>query len=182
MTEEELNKFRSLKDIEVVFDVGVRDSIDYLDIKPEANFHLFEPNIIFFSQLVAKISQIPPIKGEVHINNFGLGNVEKNSAYNVYLQAFMDGAARPGWGGDLNLPIKTLDNYIAEKNITRIDFLKIDTEGYDLKVLEGGRKALEMVRYLQFETWDNIDDFKMFLGNKWEYEDIGNRNIFCTRR
>jgi len=47
----------------------------------------------------------------------------------------------------------TIDEFMAEAGITRIDFLKIDTEGHDLSVLKGARKALRERRIgmIQFE-------------------------------
>lgn len=177
MTEQEIEEFKKLEDIQVVFDVGVRDSIDYLLLKPELEYHLFEPAPVLFETLKEKVKDFR----KVYLNNCGLGDVEKLEPYNIYLQAFMDGVARPGWGGDINLPIKTLDWYIKEYDVKKIDFLKIDTEGYDLKVLQGGTEALKITKYLQFETWDNYEDFKTLLGDRWSYKDIGSRNIFCTK-
>ncbi len=37
----------------------------------------------------------------------------------------------------------TLDHYLAKKSIAKINLLKLDVEGWELKVLEGGKKALE---------------------------------------
>ena len=37
----------------------------------------------------------------------------------------------------------TLDTYMADHNITKIDFLKIDTEGFDINVLRGAQRALQ---------------------------------------
>ena len=41
---DELEFARTLKDVNVVFDVGARTDTDYFDIFPNAEFHLFEPN------------------------------------------------------------------------------------------------------------------------------------------
>ena len=49
------------------------------------------------------------------------------------------------------LQIKKAKDYIVEKNIESIDFLKIDTEGYELKVLQGFEECLEHVKIIQFE-------------------------------
>ena len=51
------------------------------------------------------------------------------------------------------LPIKitTLDNLINEKNIENIDLLKIDTEGYEYKVLKGIKKNHSKIKIIYFE-------------------------------
>ena len=41
------------------------------------------------------------------------------------------------------LEVSTLTKYCKEKGFLRIDLLKIDTQGYDLKVLEGGSDLLD---------------------------------------
>ena len=42
-------------------------------------------------------------------------------------------------------------SYITENNIKSIDFMKIDTEGYELNVLRGFEDFLENVKIIQFE-------------------------------
>ena len=56
--------------------------------------------------------------------------------------------------------VTTLDAYCAEHGIAEIDFLKIDTEGHDLKVLRGARErfAARAIAIVQFEYgMTNID-------------------------
>jgi FkbM family methyltransferase len=38
--------------------------------------------------------------------------------------------------------VKTLDDFWKEKEITRIDFLKIDTEAFEIPALEGAYEML----------------------------------------
>lgn len=52
----------------------------------------------------------------------------------------------------------TIDNIIEKKNIKKINFLKLDIEGFEWQALQGTRKALEsnMIDYIQLEyngTW-----------------------------
>ena len=39
--------------------------------------------------------------------------------------------------------VKTLDNYVEEKNLDKLNFIKIDVEGFEWNVLQGGKKTLE---------------------------------------
>ncbi len=51
------------------------------------------------------------------------------------------------------IPVTTLDRAIAERGWARVDFLKIDAEGYDFHVLRGAQELLQQQRIgsLQFE-------------------------------
>ena len=51
----------------------------------------------------------------------------------------------------LLLKIKKAQDYIVKHNIENIDFLKIDTEGFELSVLKGFGKYLRRVKLIQFE-------------------------------
>lgn len=141
---EELEVFKGLKDIKVVFDVGCRTDTDYYDLRPNLEYHLFEPNPEFYKQIKIKPNTI--------INNFGLGDKEEYAQYYPAVQSFSDVSWR-GNGGEF-YHIKTLNSYGKIP-----DFLKIDTEGYDYKVLLGGDKILSKVKYIQFEYWDGIAKF-----------------------
>lgn len=52
----------------------------------------------------------------------------------------------------IKLPCTTLDAVCAEKGI-QIDFLKIDTQGFEFEILEGSRRVLETTFGILLETW-----------------------------
>lgn len=47
--------------------------------------------------------------------------------------------------------METLDSFIEREKITRIDILKLDTEGAEEKILKGAHKTLAKIRYLILE-------------------------------
>lgn len=49
--------------------------------------------------------------------------------------------------------LRRMDEYIKEKNITHVDFVKIDIEGHELKAFEGFGEYLnsDFIDYIQFE-------------------------------
>ena len=53
----------------------------------------------------------------------------------------------------LEIKVKKLDNFIDNKYFTNTDFIKIDTEGHELKVLEGGINFINInkIKILQIE-------------------------------
>ena len=44
------------------------------------------------------------------------------------------------------VPMLTLDTFVAENSVPRVDLVKIDVEGYEPSVLEGARKTIERFR------------------------------------
>lgn len=51
------------------------------------------------------------------------------------------------------VPVVTLDQILGERGIETVDVLKVDAEGYDLKVLQGARGYLsrQAIKVIQFE-------------------------------
>ena len=47
---------------------------------------------------------------------------------------------------DLEVPIRTLDQLVEQERLSRLDLLKIDTEGWDFFVLKGGEKSIGAFR------------------------------------
>lgn len=176
--EDELEFFKSLENIKVVIDVGARADIDYLELNRDIELHAFEPNPEFFQQLKEKVGD----KKNVYVNNIGLGDREEDSiGYNHGRQAFIDGE-EPNLGTNISLPLTTLDRYVAEHDIQQIDFLKIDTEGYDFKVLLGAHLTIPKCRYIQYEYWNNREQFHALLERDFIMTYIGGRNVLCKNK
>ena len=167
-----LEIFKTLQDdISVMFDVGARTDIDYFEIKPDCEYHLFEPNIDFVNYLKEKISKFS--SHNIKINGFGLSNVaESGCIYYPNTQSFEVHPHYPNMSVDkgLRFDLSTLDEYVDNNKIERIDFLKIDAEGFDLRVLEGGVKTLndDKIKYIQFELWLEPIEFYNLLKNQYD--------------
>lgn len=54
--------------------------------------------------------------------------------------------------GEREFEVVTLDGYARENGIGEVAFLKLDTEGMELEVLEGGRQTLQRTREIAMET------------------------------
>jgi FkbM family methyltransferase len=130
-------------DINVIFDVGCRSDTEFINFKGEC--HYFDPVNEFIEQLSKQEN-----KNKVsYFNSFGLGNENKELYYYPKYQSFYDRISSCGVSDDSNkiiLEIKKAKDYIDQNNITVIDFLKIDTEGYELSVLQGFEESLRNVK------------------------------------
>ena len=51
------------------------------------------------------------------------------------------------------VPIDTIDNIVKKLNITKIDFVKIDVEGYELEVLNGALNTLERINNFSIASY-----------------------------
>lgn len=168
---EELELFKFLSpDIEVVFDVGARTDIDYKLIKPETICHLFEPDPKFFLELADKVSDLG-LK-DMHLNNHGVSDEDGIFYYDDGLQTFRTHNSMY----NKPLHVRTLDWYCKEKSIEKIDFLKTDTEGWDLRVILGAINYWPKIKYIQYEHWNDDIKYRKLLGQDFDCEYTGYRN------
>lgn len=148
-------EYRLLKEItprtQVAFDVGANIgdySQEILNIKSDVLIHAFEPDPRAFSELTKK---------SVIANNCALGKTVGEAVLHIHknktaLNSLLDLHADAELLEDRNVKVDTLDSYASSKNIAHIDFLKIDVEGFEFFVLEGGRemfkrKAIDIVQF-----------------------------------
>ena len=68
-----------------------------------------------------------------------------------------------------NTTQKKLCDYILDNNISKIDFLKIDTEGYEMKVLLGLEKEFRKISIIMFEH-----HFNDMIVKNYKFRDINN--------
>jgi FkbM family methyltransferase len=148
-TNGELDFFNKIKnDINVIFDVGCRSDSIFTDFEGEV--HYFDPVKNFIEELSNQKN-----KNKIsYFNTFGLGCETKDSFYYPGYQSFYDrtvSCMSSDASQKVLLSIKKSKDYIIEKNIKSIDFLKIDTEGSEFDVLKGFEELLENIKIIQFE-------------------------------
>ena len=87
--------------------------------------------------------------------------------------------------------LRTIDDFCNEQNIERIQFLKLDIEGHELKTLDGARSTIESdsVDFIQFEFGGtNIDsrtyfqDFFYLLNERYRIYRILPNGLFQIRQ
>lgn len=141
--------FNSIKDkCSVIFDVGARDN-SILLLKSKGEVHYFEPEKILFGML-----EIAPRNNNgAHFNNFGLSDENALLPYYNDYSSFLHRKVSVPDCPDRNetLEVRRADEYMQEKQVNAIDFLKIDTEGYEFKVIKGFGERIKDVSIIQFE-------------------------------
>lgn len=148
-TNGEFNFFMKIKDnINIIFDVGCRSDSEFINFNGEV--HYFDP----VNDFIENLKKIKNENKKSYFNNFGLGEDNKELYYYPNYQSFYDRINSCYISDNDNkilLNIKKGKDYIIANNIKNIDFLKIDTEGYDLNVLQGFDDYLDYVKIIQFE-------------------------------
>jgi FkbM family methyltransferase len=133
---------------EVIFDVGCR--FDTVFSNFNGKVHYFDPNAEFLEKLK------PVVKNsESYFNNFGLSDKNETLEYYNEQQSFVHRKlTHPdtymNWTKSI-FEVNRADEYIQKNSIEFIDFLKIDTEGFELKVIKGFGDDIQKVKVIQFE-------------------------------
>ena len=89
------------------------------------------------------------------VENVGLGSCRKEVTYNN-----RGSCSNISENGSEVAQVITLDEYVREKNLPRVDFIKLDVEGAELDVLKGA--AMTIARYkpiLALSAYHKWDDF-----------------------
>lgn len=72
---------------------------------------------------------------------------------------------------------KTLDDWWSENGGPNIDFIKIDCEGHDLKVLKGGQQLIEITQPSYIVVEQNDDDVTRFLESLYYTDDNQHKEL-----
>ena len=172
-TEKKINEFLKkifARDIPIIFDVGSHKGEYILNIKKNFKFktiYAFEPNPEIFQILKKKFINERNIK----LNNFGIGDLNSVNTLNSNLESssttfnqlntkskyfkkkyfLLNPFKLKKIINPVNIEIIKLKKYIKDNNINKIDLLKIDTEGYELKVLKGLENTISQVSCIHLE-------------------------------
>jgi len=149
----------------------------------EGEVHAFEPVPPTFADLEKNVS-LNKDGAKVFLNNFGLGDEESTAEIHLFKDLPSGHATLAGKANQASdvfpIRIKTLDSYLEEKNIRRVDFIKVDIEGAEMMFLKGAQKIFEQKRapviYMEMtlETSREFgylpNDLIIFLKNKASYQ------------
>lgn len=159
----------------VLFDVGanIGEYTNYLlQMFSDAEIHAFEPSEGTFGILNNNMND-----SRVILNKIGLSNETKEAI----LYSDEDGSGLASlykrqldyYGIELSrqekVALDTLDNYCMKKGIFEIDFLKMDVEGHEINVLQGGSMMLKekRIRSLSFEFGGCNIDSRTYFRDFW---------------
>ena len=148
----------------VVLDVGARHGWFFhcwQDWCPDAQVHAFEPVQEAFDIATQLYGSHPSVK----INQAGVGSsegcltiriFEKSDASNSFLplrkETWDEVQFETGSVTERAVPVTTIDAYMGKESLQAVYLLKIDVQGYELKVLEGAEATLPRIDHIFVET------------------------------
>ena len=150
------------KNVHTYFDIGANkgQSIElFKKMNANSQIHSFEPTPKLYRDLVKKFENDKTIK----INNIGLGkekdiltfySFNKSSPVNSFLpmdkkskfykaRLYNSSSNDSNFTNQTKIDVTSVDNYCNDNNIKEIDFMKIDTQGFEEEVLQGSKKMLQ---------------------------------------
>lgn len=168
-TNGEVLMLEALKPNSVVFDVGAnRGTWSSAALKKEPSIHLysFEPLPEQFQELASHIRSHPE-----RLYNFAFSNEPGKGAFYALtgdasqLSGFFPRPPYTDSATVIEVDLDTIDHFCSAQGISYIDYLKIDTEGGELKVLQGAKNMLlkKNVHALQFEYGGTYSDANITL-------------------
>ncbi len=164
----------------IIFDVGGNkgQSIEkFLKIFDKPIIHSFEPIKTEFDYMCSKFKN----NKNIFLNNFALGDKTEEKEFNVTTKTFNSSFNKINLGTDWlkfrskqynvseegyvssvqKVNVIKLDDYCKDNNISVIDLVKIDTQGYEDKVLEGSLNSIKQNKIKAIVTeimFDNVYD------------------------
>lgn len=146
----------------LVFDVGAntgQSALAFTAAFPGATIHTFEP----FRDTFSALRQNTAAHSHIHAHCLALGaeagvasvRLQGSGSVNNSLVSAKENSESNGSAE--HVKVDTIDAFCARQGIGTIDFLKVDTEGYDLEVLKGtsGLLQAQRVDLLQVEAGMN---------------------------
>lgn len=139
----------------VIFDVGAYTGKTARQFKfsfPESSIHVFEPIKESFSIMKNKLQKTDGM----FFNNIAIGDsvveddtfyITKNKGSSSLLKP--EKGANKFWDGNpllmqnkIEVNVNTIDKYCEDRSVNKIDILKIDVQGGEIKVLKGASRML----------------------------------------
>jgi FkbM family methyltransferase len=117
---------------------------------PDVTIHAFEPIPWIYRDLEERFF----LDHKIHCWNLGVGakcetvkGVQVHEAWTINKPGETSHSPNATHGGPVfDMKVTTLDAFLLHLQVTPISALKIDTDGYDFRVLQGGRDTIQRYR------------------------------------
>lgn len=170
----ELRLLKQLKGIgyepSCIFDIGASNgewSRTIATVYPDADYHLFEPLADRLDYYHAKMATTLAAHPNFALHKIGLGDKSGTQEMAIYTGGFgstfieMERIKREQdrirTSGQLDaieeFPVWRIDEYITKAALPQPNIIKMDTQGFELAIIEGGPEIIQQADILLLETW-----------------------------
>src|SRR5262249_639529 len=128
-------------DIASIYDIGASNGVwswMMSEVVPQATFELFEPHPS--EQYADRFTQAPKAGPDFPIQRIGVGNQGATLPLNLHLDHTGATLLDSDWEGVVAkkpVPVRRLDSLAAEIGLAPPDVIKMDVQGFELKILQG---------------------------------------------
>jgi len=144
---------------DIVFDIGANIGAHTLglaqSVGPSGRVYAFEPADFAFAKLRRNLALNPELQARTHPQQLLLAATPSQIAEREIYASWpleKDDSVHPKHRGRLvstaHATVDTLDAFVARQGIARLDLIKMDVDGHELPVLQGGRETLRRFRPL----------------------------------
>jgi len=164
---------------DIVFDIGANIGAHTLGLAqrvgPSGRVYAFEPADFAFAKLRRNLALNPELEARTHPQQLLLAATPSQIAEPEIYASWpleKDDSVHPKHRGRLvstaHATVDTLDAFVARQEIARLDLIKMDVDGHELPVLQGGRETLrrfqpllvmEMSPYVHAEQHHSFPEF-----------------------
>jgi len=126
---------------DIVFDIGayVGDTALWFSkaVGPQGKVYAFEPEPHNFAKLKANLER----NNVTNVVPLQLALSENEGEMQVASGGISSTITQAGTG--ISVKVTTIDNFVEANTLPRVDFMKMDVEGHELKVLTGARETIK---------------------------------------
>lgn len=151
------NKFVQLKEDDVIFDIGANVGIMTLNFArkvPRGKVYAFEPTHYALKKLYRNIELNPELAKNIIVTNCFVSaksdahpDIVAFSSWSLTRRTEKDHTFHLGTPMSAEgTPSISMDDFVRNNNIQRIDFIKIDTDGHEYEVFSGAKASIRQLR------------------------------------
>ena len=176
------NLFRQIKSVMFVFDIGANMGETSLTMAKQVGVtgevFSFEPSPVNFKKCLHNISLNKNLKNRIKLFNLALGENEGTALLQTRDEHNFGMNTISVTGTEVKM--KTLDLFFQEEKIPQCNLIKMDVEGFELKILKGAESTLKKFKPVLFlelnqellqQQGDSVSSLFSFL-NKHQYKII----------
>ena len=174
-------------DKKIIFDVGAHNGESILFFNKNLNvlkIYSFEPlesnflklktktkkiakKIIYFNCALGEKKENRKIKEMIETSSSTFNEINENTKYFKKKKFFLGIREKKKMFVEKKVLVEKAINIIKKFKIEKIDLLKIDTEGYELNVIKGFDKSIDVVKVVIFEH-----HYDLMIKKNYNYSDI----------